>query len=73
MIHWYVQYNGHAFNILVNFMVKCVYVGFEFNGFVPKTQSFSMDGHYRSDIISSVGHPRSYSVVPLVLCMIAVQ
>jgi hypothetical protein len=30
-----------------------------------------MDGHYRTDIISGVGHLRSDSVVPLVLCMVA--
>jgi hypothetical protein len=28
-------------------------------------------GHYKMDIISDVGHSRSASVVPLVLCMIA--
>jgi hypothetical protein len=28
-------------------------------------------GHYRTDIISGVGHLRSDSVVPLVLCMVA--
>jgi hypothetical protein len=26
-----------------------------------------MDCHYKTDVISSVGHPRSESVVPLVL------
>jgi hypothetical protein len=26
--------------------------------------------YYRTDIISGVGHPRSDSVVPLVLCMV---
>jgi hypothetical protein len=30
-----------------------------------------IDGHYRIDITSSVGHPRSDSVVLLVLCMVA--
>jgi hypothetical protein len=29
-----------------------------------------MKGHYRTDIISGVGHPRSDSVVLLVLCMV---
>ena len=38
-------------------MVKCVCVGFGSNGFVTKTQSFPMDGHYRTDIISGVGSP----------------
>jgi hypothetical protein len=28
-------------------------------------------GHYRTDINSGVGHPRSASVVPLVLCTVA--
>jgi hypothetical protein len=41
--------------------------GFGSNGFVTKTQLFPIDGHYRTDVISSVGHPRSDSVVPLVL------
>ena len=50
-----------------------VCVGFGSNGFVTKTQPFPMDGHYRTDIISSVGHPRSDSVVLLVLCVIVVQ
>jgi hypothetical protein len=29
-----------------------------------------MGGHYRMDIISNVGHPRSNSVVLLALCMV---
>jgi hypothetical protein len=29
-----------------------------------------MGGHYRTNIISGVGHPRYDSVVPLVLCMV---
>jgi hypothetical protein len=29
------------------------------------------DGRYRMDIISGVGYPRSDSVMPLVLCMVA--
>jgi hypothetical protein len=56
---------GHGLTIRVNFMVKCVY-GFGSNGFVSKGQSFPMDGHYRTDIISSVGHLRSDLVLPLV-------
>jgi hypothetical protein len=51
----------------VDFMVKYVCVSFGFNGFVTTTQSFPMDGHYKMDVISGVGHPRSNSVVPLVL------
>jgi hypothetical protein len=51
-------------------MVKCVCVSFEFNGFVTKTQLFPMNGHYRMNIISGVSHPRSDSVMPLVLCAV---
>jgi hypothetical protein len=29
------------------------------------------DGHYRMNIISSVGHPRLDSVIPLMLCTVA--
>ena len=65
-------YNGHRLTIHVNFMVQCVCVSFRFNGFVTKMQLFPMDGHYRINIISSVGYSRSDSVVPLVLCMVAV-
>jgi hypothetical protein len=42
--------------------------GFGSNGFVTKMQPFPMDGHYRTDVISGVGHLRSDSIVPLVLC-----
>jgi hypothetical protein len=50
----------------------CVlYGGFGSNGFVTKVQLFPMDGHYRTDIISGVGHPRSDSVVPLMLFVVA--
>ena len=73
MVHQYVRYNDHGLIIRVNFMVKCVCVGFRSNGFVTKTQPFPMDGHYRTDITSGVGHPRSNSVMPLMLCMVAVQ
>jgi hypothetical protein len=71
MIHWYVRYNGHELTIRVSFMVNvCVCGGFGSNGFVTKMQQFPMDGHYRTNIISGVGHPRSDSVMPLVLRMI---
>ena len=78
MIYRYVQYNGHGLTIWVNFGIN-VYVGgeggwgFGSNGFVTKAQQFPIDGHYRTDIISGVGHLRSDSVVPLVLCTVAVQ
>ena len=67
MVHRYVRYNGHGLTIQVNFMVKCVCVGFGFNGFVTKMQPFPMNGHYTTNIICGVGHLRSDSVVPLVL------
>jgi hypothetical protein len=51
-------------------MVSMCVRGFGSNGFVTKMQPFSMDGHYRMDIISGVGHPRSDSVMPLVLCTV---
>jgi hypothetical protein len=73
MVHRYMWYNGHGLTIQVNIMVKCVCVGFGSNGFVTKMQSFPMDGHYRTDIISNVGHLRSNSVISLVLCTVAVQ
>jgi hypothetical protein len=63
----------HGLTIRVNFMVKCVCGGFGSNGFVTKTQPFSIDGHYRTDIINGVDNPRSDSVMPLVLYTIAVQ
>jgi hypothetical protein len=54
-------------------MIKCVCRGFGSNGFVTKAQPFPMDGHYKTNIISNVGHQRSNSVVLLVLCMIDIQ
>jgi hypothetical protein len=48
-----------------------LYGGFGSNGFVTKVQLFPMDGHYRTNIISGVGHPRSDSVVPLMLFVVA--
>jgi hypothetical protein len=40
------------------------------NGFVTKMQPFPMDSHYKTYIISDVGHLRSDSDMPLMLCMI---
>jgi hypothetical protein len=48
-------------------MVKCVCISFGLSGFVTKTQSFLLDGHYRTDIINGVGHLRLDLVMPLVL------
>jgi hypothetical protein len=67
------QYNGHRLTIRVNFIIKCVCVDFGSIGYMTKIQSFLMDGHYRTDIISGVGHPRSDLVVLLVLCTVVVQ
>ena len=52
-------------------MVKCVcYISLESNGcFV--TGAALMGGHYRTYVISGVGHPRLDSVMPLVLWMVA--
>jgi hypothetical protein len=40
------------------------------NGFVIRMQPFPIDGYYKTDIISVVGHLRSDSLVPLVLCTV---
>ena len=46
------------------------YIGFGSNGsFVIATAL--MGSHYRTNIISGVGHPKSNSVVLLVLCLVA--
>jgi hypothetical protein len=73
MVHRYMRYNSHGLTVRVNFIVKCVCVGFESNDFMTKTQPFLIDSHYRKDIISGVSHLRSDSVVSLVLCMVDVQ
>ena len=67
MVYRYVWYNDHEFTIQVNFMIKCVCGSFGSNSFVTKMQQFPMVGHYKTDVISSVGHLRSNSVVLLVL------
>jgi hypothetical protein len=46
-------------------MVKREHVGFGSNGFVIKMQSFPIDGHYKTDIISDVGYPKLDLVVML--------
>ena len=45
-------------------MVKCMCVG------ALDPMAFPIDGHYRTDIISGVGHLRSDLVMPLVLCTV---
>ena len=71
MVHRYVQDNSHGLTIYVNLMFKCVcYMGLGFNGCFMVGATL-MDGHYKMNIISGVGYPRSNLVVPLVLCTIA--
>jgi hypothetical protein len=55
----------------LNDMVKCVcYIGLESKGCFM-TDATLISNHYRTNIISGVGHPRSNSIVPLELCTIA--
>jgi hypothetical protein len=52
-------------------MIKCVsYMSLGSNGCFMASAALT-DNHYKTYIISNVGHPRSDSVVPLVLCMVA--
>ena len=64
--------NGHGLTIHVNFMVKyvCCYMGLESDGCFL-TGTTLKGSHYRTYIISSVGHPRSDSIRLLVLWMVA--
>jgi hypothetical protein len=54
MIHRYVQDNSHKLTIHVNFLADAALLG----------------NHYRTNIISGVGHPMSDSIVLLVLCTV---
>jgi hypothetical protein len=66
-----VRDNGYGLTIHVNFMVKILcYMGLESNGcFVT---GIALTGnHYIRYIISSVGHLRLNSVVPLILWTVA--
>jgi hypothetical protein len=45
----------------------CMCGGFGSNGFVTNDEPFPMDGHYRTNVISGVGHLIFDSVVSLVL------
>jgi hypothetical protein len=70
MIHRYVRDNGHELIIHLNFIVKCVYyMGLRFN-FCFVASVALIDSHCRTNIISGVGHLRSNSVLPLVLCTV---
>ena len=46
------------------------YIGLGSNGCFMAGEALTC-GHYRTDIISDVGHPMSDAIVPLVLCMVA--
>jgi hypothetical protein len=63
MVYRYVWDNGHGLTIHVNFMIKCVcHMGLGSNGCFMADAAL-MDSHYKTDIISSVGHLRSDLVV----------
>jgi hypothetical protein len=52
-------------------MVICVcYMGLGYNSCFVAGAAL-MGSHYKTDIISNVGHPRSNLIMLLVLCMIA--
>jgi hypothetical protein len=73
MVRQYVRYKwplAYYIDFILWSNVCVLYGGFGSNGFVNKVQSFPMVDHYRTDIISGVGHLRLDSVVPLVLCMV---
>jgi hypothetical protein len=73
-ITWYTGTCGiTALNLLYTLkcMVKCVcYMGHGFNGCFL-TGPALMGNHYKTNIISGVGHQRSYLVMLLVLCIVA--
>jgi hypothetical protein len=70
MVYQYVRNNGHGLTIYVNFIVKYVYYMVHGSNGCFVIGAALMDDHYRTNIISGVGHPRSDSVVQLVLCMV---
>jgi hypothetical protein len=52
-------------------MIKCVcYIGLGSNGYFMADATLTIS-HYRTAIISGVGHPKSDSIELLVLCMVA--
>jgi hypothetical protein len=70
MVHQYVWDNDHELTIYVNFMVKCVcYISLVSNGCFMASTTL-MNGHYKMDIISAVGHLRSDLIMSLVLCTV---
>jgi hypothetical protein len=67
MIYQYMRDNGHELTIHVNFMVKCIcYMSHRSNGYFA-TGAALMGGHYKTYIISRVGHPALDFVMLLVL------
>ena len=71
-ITWYASIssiNSHELIYRLHTMIKFVGVIWRLgsNGFLTKVQPFPMVGHYRMDAISGMGHPRSDSVMPLLL------
>jgi hypothetical protein len=70
MVNRYARDNGYGLTIYVNFIIKCVcYMGFGSNGCFMAGAALT-DSHYKTNIISGIGHPRSDSVMPLVLCIV---
>jgi hypothetical protein len=70
MVYQHVRYNGHGLTIHVSFMIKCVnYMGLR-SIWMFVVGAALKGGHYRMNIISSVGHLRSNLVMSLVLYMI---
>ena len=70
MVHQYVPYE-RPWACHIDFILwsTCVlYAGFGYNGFMTKAQP--INGHYKTNIINGVGHPRSDSVMPLELCTV---
>jgi hypothetical protein len=65
------RYKGHGLTIHVSFYGQmCVLYG-PWIQWLFVTGATLMGGHYRTVIISNVDHPRSDSVVSLVLCTVA--
>jgi hypothetical protein len=70
MVHRYMRDNGHELTIYVNFMVKCVcYIDLGSNSCFVIVTTLTND-HYKTYIISGVGHLRLNSIMPLVLWMV---
>ena len=63
MVYQYMWYNGHGQMCVVLYgpWIQRLFVA----------SATLKNGHYRTDIISSMGHPRSDSVMLLMLCAVA--